>query len=247
MQKRAHREHKPGVMENAETARKATLVFCISCRQRELKCRTAKAALALPRDALQGQRAPKLVLQKATLPTGTPETQPRASPDPYAPVVPEQLQTCGLPARELLWDGGKARTRAPELDHRCHLGRGAAKPLGWSKWEVRVAERGSKHGWTLLQLWAGAPREQEGSRRHLTQSDRGACGTTSGTPLVLLLPPLRGEQKKRQKGFLEPWMFRGPLGDYEVPSYYTVFSFSHLTQELACHGALASTQPNWVF
>lgn len=100
MQKRAHREHKPGVMENAETARKATLVFCISCRQRELKCRTAKAALALPRDALQGQRASKVVLQKATLPTGTPEAQPRASPDPYASVVPEQLQTCGLPARE---------------------------------------------------------------------------------------------------------------------------------------------------
>lgn len=98
MQKRAHREHKPGVMENVERARKATLVFCISCRQRELKCKTAKAALALPRDALQGQRAPKLVLQKATLPTGTPEAQLRASPDPYTSVCQSNCRRVGSQA-----------------------------------------------------------------------------------------------------------------------------------------------------
>lgn len=112
--------------------------------------------------------------------------------------------------------GKNARTRAPELDHRCHLGRGAAKPLGWSKWEVEVAERGSKHGWTLLQPWTGAPRDQEGSRGHPTQNDRGACGTISrtlrsvstGITFTLTERGAKGETEWISGAMDVPWSFK---------------------------------------
>lgn len=60
--------------------------------------------------------------------------------------VPERLRMCRLPATACFWDGRKSE---PELGHCCPQERGAAKALGWSKWDVDVAERGSKH-WHML-------------------------------------------------------------------------------------------------
>ena len=86
------------------------------------------------------------------------------------------------PASEM---GGKVRKSTPELDHCCCRGQGAAKRLGRSKWDVKVAERGSKHRCTLPQLWAGAPSEQERSRghAHYPKRLRGLCLHTSSRTL----------------------------------------------------------------
>lgn len=89
-------------MEKAETAGKSTLVFGVSCRQRGLKHRTAKAAPALPRDTLRDRRLRSGSCKRLSCPREPPRHDPQ-----LIRAVPERLQTCRLPAIAHLWDSRK--------------------------------------------------------------------------------------------------------------------------------------------